>query len=245
MAIQVICPGCHKRFSVSDKFAGQQGACPECKGIINVPKASDEIVVHAPEDSGPKDSQGRSVLKPLKRQATRLSIPLIVAIVVGLLVTFLGAIIFQGTTSPVLLGIGGILLGPILGWAGYSFLREAETEPFGGLELLARNLGCGLIFAAGWGVVWGIDWYLDLPEFAGVLKIFYLALLLGIGTVAATVAYELELFRGALCYAVYLGVTVVLRLIVGLPAIGSEVVQEVDEFALLLLPIFSSLSSVL
>ena len=51
MPINVTCPGCLKRFSVADKFAGKKGPCPKCKKIITIPKKEDEVVIHAPEHS--------------------------------------------------------------------------------------------------------------------------------------------------------------------------------------------------
>ena len=43
MAITIVCPGCHKRFSVSDNFAGQSGPCPKCKTVIKIPEKSTEV----------------------------------------------------------------------------------------------------------------------------------------------------------------------------------------------------------
>ena len=81
MAIDVTCAACKTRFQVSDKFAGKQGPCPKCKAIITVPSKKDEVVIHVPE-SGPKDSKGVLVLKPLTRKETRLT-PLNIGIIVG------------------------------------------------------------------------------------------------------------------------------------------------------------------
>ena len=67
MPIPVTCPGCLARFTVSDKYAGKQGPCPKCKQTITVPDKSQEVVIHAPENYGPKDAGGRPVLKPIKR----------------------------------------------------------------------------------------------------------------------------------------------------------------------------------
>ena len=81
MAIDVTCAACKTRFQVSDKFAGKQGPCPKCKAIITVPSKKDEVVIHVPE-SGPKDSKGVLVLKPLTRKETRLT-PVNIGIIVG------------------------------------------------------------------------------------------------------------------------------------------------------------------
>jgi formylglycine-generating enzyme required for sulfatase activity/tRNA A-37 threonylcarbamoyl transferase component Bud32 len=40
--IAVICPGCHRKLSVKDAFAGKKGSCPHCKERIKVPAASGE-----------------------------------------------------------------------------------------------------------------------------------------------------------------------------------------------------------
>ena len=79
MPIQVTCPGCLKRFTVNDKFAGKSGPCPSCRKVIKIPDKSEEVVIHAPEQSGPKDSTGKSVLKPLRRKEVKLSMPVMLA----------------------------------------------------------------------------------------------------------------------------------------------------------------------
>ena len=40
---------------------------------IQIPDKAEEVVVHAPENFGPADSQGRSVLKPIFRQERSVS----------------------------------------------------------------------------------------------------------------------------------------------------------------------------
>ena len=59
MAIDVLCPGCQKKFRVSDQFAGKKGPCPQCKTIITIPAKGPEVIIHAPETEGPKGSDGR------------------------------------------------------------------------------------------------------------------------------------------------------------------------------------------
>ena len=84
MPIQVTCPGCLKRFSVADKFAGQKGPCPKCKQIITIPKKEDEVVIHAPDHSeaGAVGASGRNVLKTFKRKDTKFQ-PLVFTAVIG------------------------------------------------------------------------------------------------------------------------------------------------------------------
>ena len=92
MAINIICPGCHTRFQVSEKFAGKEGPCPKCKAKIKVPEKSEELVIHTPDEfEGVRDSKGQSVLKPIRRKETKLSPQVIVAIVGGSLMVLLVA----------------------------------------------------------------------------------------------------------------------------------------------------------
>ena len=69
MSIQVTCPGCLKRFSVSEKFAGQKGPCPKCKTVIEIPKLGDEVVIHGGEefDHAGRDAHGKLIGKPILR----------------------------------------------------------------------------------------------------------------------------------------------------------------------------------
>src|SRR5262245_48396622 len=89
MPIPVICPNCHARFSVSEKFAGKEGPCPKCKGKIKVPALDEQVVVHAPEEfaGGGKDSKGRPTLKPIARKEAKITPVMIVGIVAALLAT--------------------------------------------------------------------------------------------------------------------------------------------------------------
>src|SRR5690242_8110423 len=91
MAIDVTCPACHTRFQVSEKFAGKSGPCPKCKKTIKVPELKEQVVIHAPEVSGPVDSKGVAVLKPIARTEVRLSMPVIAGIVGSVLVVLITA----------------------------------------------------------------------------------------------------------------------------------------------------------
>src|SRR5687768_11090930 len=116
MAIDVTCPGCKTRFQVSDKFAGKQGPCPKCKGIIKVPAKSEQVVIHAPEETGTKTATGQPIFKPIAWKETRLTTLQIVIIAasvfVVLLATIVLAIAFRGNPPPVVLVIGSIVLAP-------------------------------------------------------------------------------------------------------------------------------------
>jgi hypothetical protein len=229
MPIHVICPGCHARFKVGDQHAGKTGACPKCKGPIQIPAAGDEVVIHAPElEAGAKDAKGRSVLKPIKRKETKFELN--AALVIGGAVLLTMAIAFlignsksdlAGVMSYILAG-GAILLGPPLAWAGYTFLRNDEMEPFRGQELLLRSIGCGLAFAAMWGLYWYLGYQLfELGESGVKLELFQIGILAGValalGTGAAFVAFDFDPITGFFLFALYFGATILLRAVMFLP----------------------------
>jgi len=226
MPIQVTCPGCHKRFTVSDKYAGQKGPCPKCKTQIQIPDKSQEVVIHAPEEFGPKDAKGTAVLKPIARREAKFSTPaavLIGAAVVAVLVVALilrGPIVRgqKGAYLEWVLGAGAVLLGPMLAYSGYSFLRNEELEPHRGRALLLRSLICGVGYAALWGA-YALVVQLGLPgEKIELFQLLIIApIMIALGGGIAFASMDLDFGTGLIHYAFYLVATVVLRLIMGLP----------------------------
>jgi predicted Zn finger-like uncharacterized protein len=227
MPIDVTCPSCHTRFQVSEKFAGKSGPCPKCKKTIKVPELKEQVVIHAPEVSGPKDSTGQAVLKPISRKEVRLSTRMIVAIAGAVLLVLIVAIAlriqFPGGRIPQAITIlGAILLGPPLAFAGYSFLRDDELEPYRGMEAILRTLACGLVYAAIWGAYWLVFayWYDFKPLPSGQPSWLVMGgvvpVMVAIGAVTAQASLDLELGTGALHYAMYLSTTVILRLLMGM-----------------------------
>ncbi len=228
MPINVTCPGCLKRFSVADKFAGQKGPCPKCKSVITIPKKEEEVIIHAPEHSeaGAIGAGGRHALKTYKRTDTKFQ-PLVFTGVVGfVLVALLVALVLRsmGTVEDWLLAVGAVVMGPPLAWAGYPFLRDLELEGYQGTALVIRSVACGLVYALLWGIyvfvghqLWGTD------AMNGGLEIYQLVIMaagvLGIGTFAAYVSLDLEPGNAFFHAALYFAVTVLLRLVAGLNAL--------------------------
>jgi cation transport ATPase len=222
MPIPVVCPGCKKRFSVSDKFAGKKGPCPQCKTVIQVPEKGEEVVVHAPEEFGPKDAKGRAVLKPIARKETKVSPLLTGVILLAIVAVLVGAWMLRssdGKQPLLLLALGAIALAPPLAWAGYSFLRDDELEPYSGKELSLRILVCSAVYAALWGLVALVTGYVLGGDKVEVLHMVFIApVMIGIGTFAAYLSLDLEAGTAAIHCSLYLLVTVTLRLILGLSA---------------------------
>ena len=223
MAIQVTCPNCLKRFQVSDKFAGKTGPCPNCKKEIKVPDASEEVVIHAPDDGAPKDRQGVSILKPLKRTETDVTRK-------GMIITF-GAILLavaaavglrmgMETIPAYILALVALLLAPPLVWSGYSFVRDSELEPHVGPDLRNRVLILSVILAALWLVYVFVPSY--VMEYDSPAEMSYLwfgiifAVMIGLGALASAATFDLEFLNGLTLAGLYFIVAVVLALISGL-----------------------------
>lgn len=226
MAINVTCPGCHTRFSVGDQHAGKTGACPKCKEPITIPEKGEEVIIHAPElEAGAKDAKGRSVLKPIKRKEARFNVN-IFAVVIGLVILSVAISWLIGRSElredPFwVLTAGAILLGPLVSYAGYTFLRDDELGSYQGTELIVRSIACGLVYALLWGVylflgnqIFGEDAFQEGLEMVQITGLGVFIAAVGAGT--ALVCFDFDFLTGFFHYALYLLVTVGLRFVMGL-----------------------------
>lgn len=221
MPIQVTCPGCLARFSVSEKYAGKKGPCPKCKKEIVVPDKSQEVVIHAPETAAPKDSKGVSVLKPIKRTEFKLST---LQIVIGASIAVFALVMaivgrFAFTQLPWwYLATGAVILSYPVAWAGYAFLRDDELGGYMGKELTLRVASCAGVFSVTWGLYWFLAYYLGnktLADIDGISFAIFLAIMIVVGTFASLLSLELEFAQSLLHYVLYLGITFVLALLAG------------------------------
>ncbi len=212
-----------KRFSVSDKFAGKSGPCPNCKKTIRIPEKSDEIVIHAPDEAAPKDAKGRSILKPIRRTEVKLSMPVILAAALSSLVVVGVAFGFgiSGGAPLALLAVGAIALALPLVFVGYWFLHDDELAGYRGRELLIRCTICAAVFAALWGLYAYLPVYLTSDaEISGLEVAMLLPIMIAIGTIASVLTFELEVLQGALHYAFYLIITLTLAWLAGAPLLA-------------------------
>lgn len=226
MAIDVTCPGCQKSFRVSDQFAGKKGPCPNCKTVIAIPeKSKTEVVIHAPEMSGPKDAKGRPVLKPLRRIETKATPLLIGMIVGGLFISVVFALGMRltfpkGDIPLVVPALASLLLAPPLVFGGYAILRDQELEPFRGREMLLRMAICSAVYVVLWLLYGYFPYYiglvdkpadlLHLTEVAYIIPVLVVA-----GSFAAFASLDLPFGTAALHYGLYLVSTVLLSIIAG------------------------------
>jgi hypothetical protein len=216
MPIRVTCTKCHTRFNVSDKFAGKEGPCPKCKTKIRVPDQAEEVVIAAPKASGPLDSKGRPVLKPIRRKETILSgvqITLIIASIVGFLAAALvmRVMITDKADFPYwLLGLSAFAIAPALVYVAYAFLRNQELEPFRGQELWARVLICSAIYALAWMAMplacFAFDDSYEIGSYVIAAVVMF-----GIGGVTGMFSLDLDYLMGTVHYGLYLGACLVGR----------------------------------
>jgi hypothetical protein len=224
MAITVLCPSCHARFAVHEKFAGKEGPCPKCKATIKVPAAGDEVKVHAPEEyGGAKDAKGRAVLKPLERVEAKVQPVMVVGVAMAVVLAFVVAFVLRTSdlkSSPIILGLGAAILAPPLAVAAYTFLRNQELEPYRGAALGARVAICSVIYAALWGAVWAMKQFVFKDASLEIWQYFVLlAPPIGVGALTALATLDLDFGSGFFHYCMYLGTCVLLRVVMGLPAL--------------------------
>ncbi len=212
MSIIVVCPGCKKSFKVSDKFAGQAGACPKCKGTIHVPDKKGQVQVH-----GPAVSMGDKSVKPILREEAKIPTP-VVLVAVGaaslgvLLIAWVAGGVFQNILPARAIGL--LLVSPPLVVAAYSFMRNDELEPYRGTALWVRAFLCSL----GYVILWGVFGYLSSTMLSGELWewLFVAPPLLAVGGVISFACLDLDYGNGFFHYAFYVLVTCVLRWVAGM-----------------------------
>jgi hypothetical protein len=140
----------------------------------------------------------------------------IVAIVGAVLVVLITAWLLRNNTNLVINSVGLVLLSPALAAAAYTFLRDDELEPYKGTALWVRATLCGLAYAALWGLYIPVSDYLTGQAYEWL---FVAPVFIALGGAAAFASLDLDFGSGALHYGFYLLVTLLLRAIVGLPAI--------------------------
>ena len=228
MAIIVTCPGCHKSFSVSDKFAGKKGPCPKCKTIIKIPTLDQQVVVHGGEafSDGGRNAAGELVLKPIKRLQPRFSLKQALKIAAFVLAAFAIAWFFGGIFSKMLLArvVALCVITPPLVYLPYFFLRDSEAVAYIEVrELRTRTILCSISYLAMW-LGFAILSYYVVGAFGSNFVSWMLAAapFIVVGVTMGAVCYDLEIDDGILHFAFYLIVTFGLAMTAGVAFHGDE-----------------------
>lgn len=225
MRIIVICPSCNARLQISEKYAGRHGLCPKCKELIAIPAAPMEIKIHEPDpDDVPGGKSRLPKIQLLPRVETKLHPAVAAGVAAAVLVSFGIALALRGTSwksSPWLLALGALLVAPPAVLGGYTFLRNQDLEPYRGRELAARAGICAAVYVVLWAIIWGLQvWFVPADStLEGWSILFLLAPTMALGTVASWAALDLDPGSGFFHCCLYLGVCVLLRITMGLPAL--------------------------
>jgi len=216
MPISVVCPGCFKRFQVSEKFAGKRGPCPSCKTIIDIPK--EQLVVHAPEEfvSGGKTIKGRTILAPLTRVNTEFKLRDILWASGGLVAVFLlAAVLGHLVPGSNLLGLVGLLLIAFpLVFFGQRLLKDADDlHPLEMSEILRKCAICGGAYAILWVCFEFLAKYMQADV---VFVAVYLVPFALFSLFVAHVVFDFDFARGLFHYLFFFVPVILLRGLLGL-----------------------------
>lgn len=154
MAIDVICTGCHKRFQVSEQFAGKQGPCPGCQTIIEIPKVEDLVIVHERETTRTGAPAKLDSIVRQKTTVNKFELYLSLATLFGGLAMGFALRFTLDEANPAPGSVVTILAGALLGIGssllGYIVLRPQDTEIRNDRKTILKGGCVGLVYAALW-----------------------------------------------------------------------------------------------
>ncbi|MEI6241097.1 MAG: hypothetical protein WCR51_11950 [Planctomycetia bacterium] len=223
MPIQVVCPGCKSRFTVSDQFAGRTGPCPKCKQSITIPApAAKAVTIHEPE-APVTSAQGAGRIPTAPITSTDKPVSQLQFIVVGagavacLVLAFLARAAWQPGQAPQwALATAAVLLALPCVAVGYRVARDRELEPYRGRPLAIRVTICALVYAALWGLraLVPAEMTTEMWQWLYVAPIFF-----GIGALASLATLDLDWGAAIAHFSLYVLVTATLRWLAGFPPI--------------------------
>lgn len=215
MAIFVVCPGCRTRFNVSDKFAGKSGPCPKCKTVIQIPKLTEQLVIHEPEQfaSGGRTQTGKLATKPIARPRLEVNAVAAAAVIGVILVVAVGTFVLGRASAfenPIVRILGLVLVTPALAAGGYAFLHsEDDLFPLQGRRLYVRAILCAACYLGIWAGFEGMRGFLITPE--TWTWVVFASPLFVLGGFVAYLTMDLDYGNGLLHFAFFVLVTVLLR----------------------------------
>lgn len=214
MAINVVCPGCLKRFKVSDRFAGMKGPCPNCNSIIEIPKAS--VKIHGAEEfeRGGRSATGKLILKPISRLDMDFNPGYAGLVSVAVLAVFIIALVFGSmslsTGTLDMIGVVGLLLIAFpMSLFGYQMLRDREQLfMLTGSELYRKTALCGLVYAVLWIMFESVSAYMNANEY---FIWIYFAAFACIGMLATHGILDINIGNALLHFLIFAFPVIILR----------------------------------
>ena len=219
MAINVVCPGCLKRFQVSDRFAGMKGPCPNCNTVINIPKG--KVKIHGTEDfeQGGRTETGKLILKPIDRldmdfNPFHAGLFALGALAVLLVAVFIGNLSLSVGTLDGLGALGLFFIGFPLSLFGYQLLRDREALfVLAGMDLYKKVGICALVYAVLWIFFESIAWYMRADE---IFIWIYFAAFAFLSMLATHAILDLNLGSALMHYLIFFFSVLILRGVMGL-----------------------------
>ena len=219
MPIQVVCPGCKSRFTVSDQFAGRTGPCPKCKRPITIPQpAAQAVTIHEPEPPTTSSrGSGRMPTAPIistEQPVSWLHFALVGGGAIACLLTAgIGLIAWQPGQAPTwALATAAIALAFPCAAIGYRLARDRELEPYRGRPLAVRVTICALAYAAVWGVraLVPAEMTSETWQWLYITPIFF-----GLGGLASFATLDLDWGAATAHFSLYVLITALLRWLAG------------------------------
>ena len=236
MSITVTCPGCHKKFVVSEKFAGKSGPCKYCKTIIHIPNevpAAEKVVIHGGQtfSSGGKNAQGKLVLKPLERSEkkfNRVRAIIITAGILGaLLATFILGKVFNLNENFLIAAAGLCVVTPLIVGGLYPLVKKDEMlESIHGFDFYWRTGVISLVYAGMWAALSYLMYTRTLTSQTPTMWAICTIALVLFGIFMCMCFYELEWGNAVFHTLAFVLVTLLLRYLAGIVWFSQVVIES-------------------
>ena len=236
MAITVTCPGCHKKFVVSEKFAGKSGPCKYCKTIIHIPNevpAAEKVVIHGGQtfSSGGKNAQGKLVLKPLERDVKKFNRVRAIFVTAGILgaliATFVLGKVFNLNENFLIAAAGLCVVTPLIVGGLYPLVKKDEMlESIHGYDFYWRTGVISVVYAGMWGTLSYLMYLGTLSSQTPTMWAICTIALVLFGIFMCMCFYELEWGNAAFHTLAFVLVTLLLRYLAGIVWFSQVVVES-------------------
>ena len=218
MPINVICPGCLKRFQVSIRFSGMQGPCPNCATIIAIPKESLKILGDLDDAESEKEKKRNAPHHPIPRSNQDFDPVQARYYALGVLGVLLLTFVLGSIPMPLLLrSLSATVVLCFVAFPltlfGYHVLRDREQIiDFTGSDLYCRS---GIV-AAGYVILWFVfECFLTATRADVFVSWFYFAACVLFATLLVHPILEMKTRDACLHFCTFAFPVIVLRFFIG------------------------------